>query len=625
MNDRAVQFVAIVICLAGLAAAGTLARSIGAERQRQDLVVSLAETRGMPPHVALATAALGTFRGLAVDALWMRAGKLQDAGQYYEAQTLSQWITTLQPRFPRVWAFQAWNLAYNISASTRVAEERWGWVQRGMELLRTRGIPLNPGDADLPLELGWIYFHKIGGKADREHWYYKARLAREFREILGDMTGGVTTQQAIERFATVAKAADSLDEVRQDPAVADALSLIAEHGAAPDEAFLRMLARVLLYGSSIDARIRFGSGLPEGTNRPLVLAIQADERIRRAVTATIVPCLQKRMLVDRYTMDPAVMLELMQTYGPLDWAHPHAHGIYWSERGIALARASRQRERINELNLIRTRLGNLQYLMRSGRIEFDPLSNRIDILPDPRFIAGYEAAMRDAIVRIESTEGLSAAEFGRATVQDLLGGYESFLQQATVFAYLYGDQSQAADCFLKLRQIARDSGRAADPLYDGGLEQFLTLKLADVMEIDVSNLRQFLDAMIQRGLLDGLAKGRIDTFGRFIQLARAAYDRRYGAAGDEAVHVNPEAQLPPFPKIVDASFENAMRRDSVPTLVRARIWAWAPDALRERTWPRLGETLAIQAEAAGLDPARAFPPPEQAGRDDGDSAGAAGE
>jgi hypothetical protein len=609
MNDRAVQLVAVAICLASLATAGSLARSIGAERQQHDLVISLAETRGMPPHVALATAALGTFRGLAVDTLWMRAGRLQDAGQYYEAQTLSQWITTLQPRFPRVWAFQAWNLAYNISASTRVAEERWGWVQRGMELLRTRGIPLNPADADLPMELGWIYFHKIGGKADREHWYYKARLAREFREVLGDMAGGVTTQQAIDRFATVAEAADSLDEVRQDPAVSDALALIKEHGALPDESFLRMLARVLLYRSSVDARIQFGSGLPEGTNRPLVMAIQADERLRQAVTDTIVPCLQKRVLVDRYRMDPAFMLELMQAYGPLDWAHPHAHGIYWSEQGIALARSSRRREQINELSLIRTRLGNLQYLMRSGRIEFDPLTNRIDILPDPRFITGYEQGMRDAIRKIESEAGLSAGDFGRATVEDLLQGYESFLQQASVFAYLYGDEALATECFLKLRQIARASGRVADPLYEGGLEQFMTLKLADVMEIDISNLRQFLDAMIQRALLDGLAKGRVDTFDRFVRIAHATYDRRYAASSPAAVHVNPEARLPPFPKLVEASYESMMRRDSVPILVRARIWASTPDALRERSWPRLRESLTAQASAAALDPVRVFPPP----------------
>lgn len=623
MNDRSVQLVALAVLVVAITAGGSLSRIVGRERQDLKLVVSLAETRGMPPHVALATAALGTFRGLAVDALWMRAGALQDQGLFYEAQTLSQWITALQPRFPRVWAFQSWNLAYNISAASRVPEERWGWVSRGMELLRTRGIPLNPSDADLPMELGWIYFHKVGGKSDREHWYYKARLAREFRELLGDPTGGVTTQQAIDRFATVAAAADSLDDLRGNRDARDALAVLESHGAAANESLLRMLNRVTIYGSSVDARIRFGPGLPDGTNRPLVAALAADERLRRAVVEQIVPHLQKRLLVDRYRMDPGAMLDLMRTYGPLDWAHPHAHGIYWSEQGIGVARGSRRREQINELNLIRTRLGNLQYLMRSGRIEFDPLDNRIDMLPDPRFIAAYEQGMRDAIQKIESDQGLSAAEFGRATVADLLGGYESFLQQATVFAYLYGDEQQAVACFDKLRQIARDTGRADDAFASsGGLERFLSRKLADVMEIDISNLRQFLDAMIQRALLDGLAKGRVDTFNRFVGLAHATYERRYAASAPDAIHINPEARLPPFPRLVEVSFENVMKQQMTPLLVRARIWAWAPEALRERTWRALGEVLASQAAAAGLDPERAFPAPRgtAAAPDDGEAA-----
>jgi hypothetical protein len=609
MSDRVVQAIASVVLLAALVAAGAVAGVVSRERQRLNLVVSLADTRGMPPHVALATAALGTFRGLAVDGLWIRATALQDQGLYYEAQTLSQWITTLQPRFPRVWAFQAWNLAYNISVASRVPEERWGWVNRGMELLRTRGIPLNPDDPDLPAELGWLYFHKIGGKSDREHWFYKAKLARDFRELLGDMTGGVSTEQAIERFATIATAADTIAEVREDAAARDALAVIEEHGAAADESLLRMLGRVSLYGHSVDARIQFGAGLPEGTNRPLVAALQADERLRAAVLERIIPFLRKQVLVDRYRMDPRVMLEMMKTYGPLDWAHPHAQGFYWSEQGIAVARQSDQRGRINELNLIRTRLGNLQYLMRSGRIEFDPLDNRIDILPDPRFIDAYERGMREAIARIESDEGLSAAEFGRATVADLLAGYESFLQQATVFAYLYGDERQAIACYDKLRQIAHDAGRPDDELESGGLAGFLSRKLAEVMEIDISNLRQFLDAMIQRGVRDGLAKGRIDTFNRFVAIAHAAYDRRYAASAERAIHVNPEARLPPFPELVVTSFENALRQESTPLLVRARIWAWAPEVLRDQAWPKVGSLLSDQAEAAGLDPERAFPPP----------------
>lgn len=609
MSDRVVEIVAGLLLVASMAAAGAVAPVIVRERQTSQLVISTAGTQGMPPHVALATAALGTFRGLAVDVMWARADALQSKGEFFEAQTLSQWITSLQPRFPKVWAFQAWNLVYNISVSTKEPDERWGWINRGMNLLRSQGIPLNPHDANLPMELGWMYFHKIGGKNDREHWYYKARLAREFREFLGDLTGGRTTPQAIERFRKIVDAADSIDAIEDQEAVRRALAVLADHGEEPGEAFLRMLGRVVLYTNSTDVKIQAGKALPTGTNRDLMAALLADPELAAAVFDTIVPTLQKRVLIDRYGMDPAFMLEQMEQYGPLDWAHPHAHGIYWSEKGVAVGRDMLRRDRVNELTIIRTRLGNLQQLMRSGRTEFDPLADRIDLLPDPRFIEAYERGMQNAISLIQSEEGVSAAEFGLATVEDLLRGYESFLQQAIVFSYLYGDEAEARGCFGKLRTLAEDTGRGDQPMYSEGLEGFLALRLGEVMDIDVSNTRQFLDAMIQRAMLDGLAKGRIDTFNRFLKLAWTVYDRHYGASTPGAVHVSKEARLPPFPRIVDASFESAMKQESNPVLVRARMWAWAPEELRARTWPRLEPVLTAHAEAAGLNPVLAFPPP----------------
>jgi len=611
MRDRFVEAIASATLIACLAAAGVLMPSITRQRQELQLVISTEGTRGMPPHVALATAALGTFRGLAVDFLWVRADALQDKGEFFEAQTLSQWITALQPRFPKVWGFQAWNLAYNISVSTKEPAERWVWINRGINLLRLQGIPLNPGDANLPMELGWLFFHKIGGKNDREHWYYKARLAREFREFLGDTTGGRTSAQAVERFRKIADAPESLDAMRADPLVRDALELLEKHAATPNEDFLRMMGRVVLYNSSIDTKLLAGKVLPSGTNRGLVSALVEDQRLATAVFDTIIPHLQKRVLADRYRMEPRLMLELLQKYGPLDWAHPHAHGIYWSEKGIAVGRKVLRRDRLNELTIIRTRLGNLQHLMRSGRLEFDPLADRIDILPDPRFIEAYEQGMQDAIRLIQSDAGVSAGEFGLATVEDLLTGYESFLQQATVFSYLYGDDREAAGCFGKLRTLAEESGKPDQPLYNEGLDGFLMLRLGEVMEIDISNTRQFLDAMIQRAMLDGLAAGRIDTFNRFLKLAYTVYDKRYGVSAPGTMHVNKEAQLPPFPRIVDVSFRSAMKQESSPVLIRARIWAWAPDELKARNWAQLGETLTAQAKAEGLDPARAFPQPPE--------------
>jgi hypothetical protein len=92
-SDRVVMAIAAVVLVVATATAGWLAAGIQRERRELELVVSRAGTEGMPPHVAIATAALGTFRGLAVDILWARADHLQTEGEYFEAQTLSQWIS----------------------------------------------------------------------------------------------------------------------------------------------------------------------------------------------------------------------------------------------------------------------------------------------------------------------------------------------------------------------------------------------------------------------------------------------------------------------------------------------------------------------------------------------------
>lgn len=73
MSDRFTEIVATVTLVACLMGGGASARWLAHQRQELELVVSTEGTQGMPPHVVLATAALGTFRGLAVDVLWARA------------------------------------------------------------------------------------------------------------------------------------------------------------------------------------------------------------------------------------------------------------------------------------------------------------------------------------------------------------------------------------------------------------------------------------------------------------------------------------------------------------------------------------------------------------------------
>ncbi|MBN1269358.1 MAG: hypothetical protein JXB04_07215 [Kiritimatiellae bacterium] len=138
-----------------------------------------------PPLVAFTTVALGGFRGLVVDALWMRAARLQEEGRYFELVQLATWITELEPRLGSVWVYHAWNMAYNISVLFEDPVDRWRWVRNGISLLRDRGLFYNPGDPELYHQLGWIFQHKIGDILDQAHWHYKRAWAAEMTDLLG--------------------------------------------------------------------------------------------------------------------------------------------------------------------------------------------------------------------------------------------------------------------------------------------------------------------------------------------------------------------------------------------------------------------------------------------------------
>lgn len=142
----------------------------------------------LPPLVAFTTVALGGFRGIAADLLWIRASRLQDQGRYFELAQLADWITKLEPHFAAVWSFHAWNMAYNISVMFPAPEDRWRWIQNGIRLLRDQGLAYNPNSPAMYHELGWLFQHKIGGTSDRAGPYYRHRWAAEMGAIFDGPT-----------------------------------------------------------------------------------------------------------------------------------------------------------------------------------------------------------------------------------------------------------------------------------------------------------------------------------------------------------------------------------------------------------------------------------------------------
>src|SRR5688572_17990011 len=141
MHGRGYKLILIAVTALMLAGAGLVQRQLN--RQRADPALGLtriAPLENAPPMLAFTTVALGGFRGLIANALWIRANDLQMDGKYFEMVQLADWITRLEPTFVQVWIVQAWNMAYNISVKFPDPQDRWRWVQRGMELLRDGGL-----------------------------------------------------------------------------------------------------------------------------------------------------------------------------------------------------------------------------------------------------------------------------------------------------------------------------------------------------------------------------------------------------------------------------------------------------------------------------------------------------
>lgn len=170
--------------------------------ERSEFQLLSSPLEGAPPELVIATTALGGFRGIIVDYLWIRAMELKLSGEFFELVQIYDWIGKMEPRMEMVWAHNAWNMAYNISAELASGEERWIWIKRGIELLRDEGLKYNPRSSMLYRELAWIYLHKIGQLTDKFHWHYKMKLGEEMEEVLGE---GGSPPSAIESGGELAE------------------------------------------------------------------------------------------------------------------------------------------------------------------------------------------------------------------------------------------------------------------------------------------------------------------------------------------------------------------------------------------------------------------------------------
>jgi hypothetical protein len=220
MNSRARKFILLLLAAALLFGSSRVQQSLNRDRDRLGLTRASA-LEGAPPVLAFTTVALGGFRGLISNYLWIRANDLQLDDKFFEAAQLAEWITALEPHFTQVWLFQAWNMAYNISVKFKDASDRWRWLERGIELLRDDGLRYNPNDLLIHRELAWFFQHKMGQNLDDANLYYKQEWAREMMPFFGPDGTNVAALLQPQTPEAVARMQLFTNKYKLDPAFAE--------------------------------------------------------------------------------------------------------------------------------------------------------------------------------------------------------------------------------------------------------------------------------------------------------------------------------------------------------------------------------------------------------------------
>jgi hypothetical protein len=184
MNPATKKILLLLLAVLLLFGSGQMQKSLNADRYRLGLT-RVAALDNAPPMLAFTTVALGGFRGLISNLLWIRANDLQQDDKFFEAVQLANWITELEPHFTQVWLFLGWNMAYNISVKFKDFPDRWRWVERGVTLLRDQGLRYNPDDVLIYRELSWFFQHKMGQNLDDANMYYKFQWSKEMTPYFG--------------------------------------------------------------------------------------------------------------------------------------------------------------------------------------------------------------------------------------------------------------------------------------------------------------------------------------------------------------------------------------------------------------------------------------------------------
>ena len=539
----------------------------------------------------------GTLRTVLMHWLWIRSEKLKNEGTFYESDQLARMICALEARYPHVWDYHAWNLAYNVSVQRHTPQERWHWVTAGIKLLRDQGLRYNPKSLTLYRSLSFIYWHKLGGRSDEMHHWYKQYHAGMYHRVLGAPPRGGGEEAYIQWFAPVVEASDTLAELLDDAETAQFVTDLQAAGVAPD---MELLDAYAAWGDDAAARMISQPISEAQTPREVSLQrLMTDPELAKP-RAAAVAFARKRILTETYKLKPAWMLELVRRYGPMDFRLVQPHGLYWSSYGVHHVKGY-DVGKVDSLNTYRNIITSLRDMTTFGRIvlEYNPRDRARPIIMESPNWDFIDVVNR---VYVDFNEFITGQADG-TTYESFIPGHMNYLAEAIVGLYQLGETRHAQRVLQYVRdhyKTGQTKGFRTDRKWQLPLDAFVHLELTRSGMPRRAAMFALISGSIQRAYTSA-AMGDIDQYQRAITQASNLW-QSYDDSLDSA-----RQQMLPLPALQGAIVSGILDRLTVPNA--KTVWDLLGDDVQSWAYDAIAQYMVGRCRQANMNFQDVFPAP----------------
>jgi len=248
------------------------------------------------------------------------------------------------------------------------------------------------------------------------------------------------------------------------------------------------------------------------------------------------------LLREKYKMDPVLMKQVDEEYGPLEWRLPEAHAIYWASEGLERATNNLSKVKVDDLIMLRRAIyQSMQLGWTRGRVVDNPFNtNYMEFGPNLDIIS----KVNDTYLQMYGEENDPSQKSG------ILNAHRNFLRQAVYSLYVDNRIGEAAKWYKYLGEKYPDK-----TIIDGDINSYprnVTLDQyavacvqEDINETSPDRVRTILEGLVRTAYFN-LVLDHDDRAAGYQNLARQAwktYESKVPAARPDAM------RIPPLPEI----------------------------------------------------------------------------